>query len=270
MRTQRTIALTVGLLLPTISTGYAQEAPTTAPDAAAVEFNDVVRLKDGSKFIGRIVAMVPSEQVTLQMPGGGVRTFSMAEVLYAGPIAGDDNPAVSVTSRDTLVEGGQRVSVQIDAKQPELELELVEFVGESRGVAQASNGTTVVAVAQSYRSLCELPCRIQVPSGKTRLGLRKGEGGVVLADPLRLNEDSKLEAEFVDRSTGRLVTGLVSLAGIAAGGTMTIMSLTQADEDFDSTLLIAGTSTMVGSGLLSLLVNTFVFPDEARLTPITF
>lgn len=235
--------------------------PTQATPPAAAK--DVVRLKNGGLLRGTISEFMPGEKVVIVTVAGDVREFPMAEVDYAGPIAGESKPAPTPSNNEPAPEstdqGGETVRPYATVNGPTAQLQLESEPAGMTFYRQAA----AAGLVSGYERLCTAPCNITLPAGTESFALgqkdeafpREAEAVTIPAGRSRLVGSFKSRAGF--RTAGWVVLG----GSLVVGTIMIVVSMSGEKQrclyddycydemDLSYPLLIAGSTLAIGGGL---------------------
>ncbi len=244
---------------PAAGASQAARASTAAP-AAGDPAPDLVRLRDGAEFRGRLLERTPAF-VRLRLPTGEERRIDASWIQYAGPDRRESSVIVGTIHPDEVPEGyiGPRVRVRVDSDDEE---RLVLYAPSTIGatVTRVVHTSTdhgpffgkFLHVEYDWIPVCVTPCTLLVPVGNLRLG-----AAPVRADGTPPPGDAavRLPARYVDRdasfraSAHRNLWWLLYALGAGVTTSVGYWAADQATSTNDRAAKIAYGLTGVGLGV---------------------
>jgi hypothetical protein len=218
-------------------------AQTTEPNTNATQVSssnqeredDLVVLKNGSRFRGKIIEAIAGDHISIEVAPGSVRQVSMAEVTYAGPLkmgppmtAMTLSPAPSVSPTPVAAaDPVASVSPTPSAPVPAAATELSAKPGEALVSFQTKTPGLIVWVAaesplpnqgSGFKRLCEAPCHYPLQLGNYKIAYSVGSDKPLEAKNLvRITKDSTFETEVVSHRVGRTIGWVILGLGAATG-----------------------------------------------------
>jgi hypothetical protein len=262
-------------------------APNDAPKVSSLNQereDDLVVLKDGSRYRGKIVEAVAGEHILIEVSPGTVRQLLMTEVVYAGPIkmgppmtavvtgapapapaplnsflAGPTAPALSnpvtVATTEVSAKPGEAIA-HFQSKTPGL------IVWVASEPLQANQGT-------GFKRLCETPCSYPLLFGDYRIAYSIGASTPRESKSrIRIQRETHFETELVSNRAPRVLGWVVLGIGAAAGTVMlsTGVGLPPGDER-RSKYVTGGVVALAGGVLVGLALG--LTPDAAVVVDVT-
>ena len=269
------------------------EATTLAPnDAPKVSSSnqereeDLVVLKDGSRYRGKIVEAVAGEHILIEVSPGTVRQLSMAEVAYAGPIkmgppmtavvTGAPAPAPAPAPLNSFLTGPTAPALSNPVTVATTELSAKP--GEAIAHFQSKTPGLIVWVAaespqanqsSGFKRLCETPCSYPLTFGDYRIAYSIGADlPRESKSRIRIQRETRFETELVSNRAPRVLGWVVLGIGAAAGTVMvsTGAGLPPGDER-RSKYVTGGVVALAGGLLVGLALG--LTPDAAVVVDVT-
>lgn len=245
-------------------------AESLAPSAASAA-PDVVLLKNGGMLRGTIVELVPDQTVSLLLPTGETRTYSMEEVAFAGPAqaapwnrpsespaptAPEEKKPESEKPEPFITVHAEKARLNVTSKEPNLTVHL------KSGTATTSVNLTRTIRSDAYTPICTAPCEASLPVGTHELGVSApGDSVTAVEKPVEITGPGTLEASYASKAGARVGGVIIMLAG---GGAGTALILSGDADSYSSSNLHAGIAVVAGSALVgTLLLGT---SDTATVT----
>jgi hypothetical protein len=217
--------------------------PNPAPLAA---YPDIVRLRSGAFLRGTVVEHDPAGQTVIRTDTG-VRTVSGADVVYAGPVAGDPGNVAPISSPASSAAPPPATSASVQAKTDEL----IHFRAFAPGVRYF-----VLPVSkpdgEGMRFVCTAPCDPPLERGAYRVSLAAGDRGPYLVrDNVELVPGSTIEGRILDRRNTRLFGwGLAGVSLIPTLGGLLATAFGKGNVRTLGPVVAIGGAAGVGAGLL--------------------
>lgn len=235
---------------------------------------DLVQLANGGMVRGTIVENLPGDHVTIQLATGETRTFSSAEVQFAGPAASAPSsaaqelvppapgsglaaptprpitPGVGPLPAYGVVAMPPTVHVHVEASVPDLTLQQVT----GTGTAVVSTGRSFATVmVDNFAPLCTAPCDVDLPAHAYVLGISQGQGAARRADHnlFTIDHDLSLELEYESREGARIAGWITFIGGALAGAGVLLGGIAAKSDDFID-WIIAGSTVLVVSEIIGL------------------
>jgi len=237
---------------------------------------DVLRLKSGAVFKGRISEHTPGDRVVFVTLAGDIKTIPDCEVAFVGPAetfnankapapAPQDPPADSTTEAAEptapvlwLEEQRDQVVLEFLKSERSASQTLKLWKAEELKLDPPSQDDTYTGGSP----LCTLPCKVRVPVGSHLLGLSNGNGKMKASNVrLDVQQDGQYRARFKDNSGARVGGLLLFLSSLVAGAAVA----RSGSEPDEGNALAGGIVAGVGA-LVSLFM--MVTPDEAVFSPV--
>lgn len=109
-----------------------------------------------------------------------------------------------------------------------------------------------------FSELCSTPCRVSLAPGSWAFGVAKDGREPILANPIALETDRVLEAEYQDRRSARIIGYTVAgVSAVVGAGLLLSTTFEPDDADFDDYKgrVIAGTISLVAALPIALLTG---------------
>jgi hypothetical protein len=242
MRQLLVSSATLTLMVLAQSSAFAQSAEpntsvTQVSSSNQEREDDLVVLKNGSRFRGKIIEAIAGDHISIEVAPGAMRQVSMAEVTYAGPLklgppmtAITLNPAAPVSPTpvaDVAADPVAPVSPTPPAPVTAVATELSAKPGEALVNFQTKTPGLIVWVAaesplskqvSGFKRLCEAPCRYPLQLGNYKIAYSIGSDKPLEAKNLvRIAKDSTIETEIVSHRVGRTIGWVILGLGAATG-----------------------------------------------------
>lgn len=212
------------------SMAFAQAAPETkdapvqnpVPERRERE-EDLVVLKDGSRYRGTIVETVPDDHILIEVAKDTVRQVSMADVVYAGPLKSGP-PMTTIAGAPTQPRIQSPASDSGSTRIASPGEEMVHFQSKTPGLvvwvaaepSEFNNGQV-----GGFERFCDTPCSKPLRSGIYRIAYSVG-ADKPLESKLRISiqRETWLEGAFVSNRSQRVFGWIVLGLGAATGTLM--------------------------------------------------
>lgn len=245
----RVWAETAPVTEPSVTTTFKADAPT--PNAA--KGDDLVILKDGTRYRGTILEAVANDHILIQIAADTLREAPMSEVVYAGsvqeapatgPIKGAMPPAMEPVKGTPTAESRApqlgEVVVHFQTRTPELIVWMEEV-----------ESPTAVGMVR----FCEAPCSRPVMKGQYRVFYSVGDSKPrAVSSTLNLTRETwlegNLESERNTRVFGFVVLGIGGTVGSILLSSAAAMSTVKPDTASNHAL--AGAAFIAGGLMLGL------------------
>jgi hypothetical protein len=113
-------------------------------------------------------------------------------------------------------------------------------------------------VEVSFSKLCSTPCRLSLASGSWSFGVAKGERDPIVTDPMLLESDVEIEAEYQDRRAARIMGYTIAGVSAAVGAGLLLSTTFEPDDaEFESYegRVVAGAISLVAALPIALLTS---------------
>lgn len=277
---RRVVATVLAFQLATggaIATAFAQAPPI-----------DVVVLKDGSMVRGTIAELRAGVEVTIVTMTGETRKFVMADVSYAGPVAGapsSKGPSSQEATPGQASNGpgaplptvNAPSSTALTLRSPQSGITFHVRTGSASGTgatavrdSQGRVGAGVVALSLSaWAPICTAPCTGTLAAGSYTLGLSQGTGEVVAHESLvRVDGPSTLTGTYDSQKGRRDAGSAVMLGGFLVGSVLLLSGMAKAGKSSGGgSTVITGSVIILGSVLVGVILRSASDSVSIRVAP---
>lgn len=237
-------------------------------------YEEVV-LREGKVYRGTIAEAVPNEHVVLVTLSGKILRFPMNEVSYYGPVR---KPAATTTAvaftpdrqdpEHVVSQLGKKNRLRLES--PEENVDFHMLAATAKGSFDSGYGSGTAKV-RSYKHICTAPCEIELPTGKYKLALSKGDGlPIETKEPVDISRPSVLTGKLISRQDIRTMGWVLMGVGSALGLGMMAGSIDDSEDGLDDGLMIGGATIAVSSVLISLFLTMVDDEAEISVSPMTF
>jgi hypothetical protein len=251
---------------PTEVDGSSAPARPDDTPAPAAGHADVVLTKQGRMVRCTILELVPHDHITVETALGETLSFSIEEVVYAGPASGapvalhDGGPASAPSEVPAEApEVGVAVRFSGSPEGVTFFLKTDTTIGSASGLA-SGHFVTVDAAASSFRVICAAPCEQRLEPGTYNLAIGVDGKEPIEGPPVTVAGEGEVHGEWISNHARR-TGGLVTLVG---GGLVGLVLTGVAKEQDDGGLFLGGLGTILASFTVGLVLG--LTPDDGRIT----